>query len=339
MKNEGKDVQHARMPTAMKRTPSAHAGIAVLMIAAVAICGFSSEAATAGRNAAAAKQSAATSRAVNGRGAGRKTATMQAAKFAPLETWKAAVLSGDTAKLKALYSSAPPAISVTPEAKSHDFAAEANFWTGVKLDGLAGLSTKIVQLDSPQAGVQRVIFRLEAAMHSKAGPNKLFASMAQYWVQQNGKWVIAVTQRSNLARLPQPIAPKPDLYPDPAEARTDIGLALSVAAREHKRVLLDFGGNWCYDCHVLDAAFHYPAIEKIVEANYIIVHINIGEYDKNLDLAEKYQIPLKKGVPSLAVLDGQGDLVVSQKHGDFEDTSKIGPGDIEKFLEEWKPRN
>jgi len=110
-----------------------------------------------------------------------------------------------------------------------------------------------------------------------------------------------------------------------------------VAKREHKRVLLDFGGNWCYDCHVLDAAFHYPQIERVLDPNYVVVHINIGRYDQNLDLADKYQIPLKKGVPSLAVLDDKGNLLVSQKQADFENTTKIAPKDVENFLEKWKP--
>ncbi|MGH9781036.1 MAG: thioredoxin family protein, partial [Candidatus Acidiferrales bacterium] len=192
-------------------------------------------------------------------------------------------------------------------------------------------------VDAPQPGIQRVVFALEAMMRSDGGAGKLYASMAQYWTEQNGKPVIVATQRTNLAQLPQPIAPKPDLYPDSSEARTDIGVALAAAARNHRRVILDFGGNWCYDCHVLDAAFHLPAIAGILERSYIVVNINIGQYDKNLDLAQKYQIPLKKGVPSLAILDSSGVLLVSQKQGDFENTSKIGPKDIEEFLERWRP--
>jgi len=49
------------------------------------------------------------------------------------------------------------------------------------------------------------------------------------------------------------------------------------------------------------------------------------DYDRNLDLAKKYEIPLEKGVPSLAVLDPDGKLVVSQKKGEFESTTRIAP--------------
>ena len=72
--------------------------------------------------------------------------------------------------------------------------------------------------------------------------------------------------------------------------------------------------------------------------NYHVVHVNVGNYDKNLDLAKKYDIPLEKGVPSLAVLDPDGKLVMSQKKGEFESTSRIGPEDVIQFLKQWKPQ-
>jgi thioredoxin 1 len=258
-------------------------------------------------------------------------------QFAPLDAWAAAVSSGNAAALHALYSTDPPAATKTPKGVTSDAAAEPDFWAALKSSGLAHLATHIFLLDSPQAGVQRVIFTLEADLQSSSGRSKEFASVAQEWIDENGKLVIAATQRTNLSHLPQPVESKPNLYPDPSEARTDIGLALSVAAREHRRVLLDFGGNWCYDCHVLDETFHYPDVAKILAPNYVVVHVNIGEYDKNLDLADKYQIPLKKGVPSLAVLDSKGNLLFSQKNGDFENTTRIGLKDVEQFLQAWKP--
>lgn len=268
---------------------------------------------------------------------GQDAVTNAPLQFAPLETWKAAVLSGNADALKALYSVEPPATTKTRKGSSNDPAAEPDFWAGLKSSGLSRLDTRIAHIDSPQAGVQRVIFTLVATVEGASGPTKSFASIAQTWVEQDGKSVIVATQRTNLSRLPQPIEAKTDLYPDASEARTDIGLALSVAAREHRRVLLDFGGNWCYDCHVLDETFHYPEVARILDPNYVVVHINIGQYDANLDLAEKYQIPLKRGVPSLAVLDSKGNLLVSQKNGDFENTTRIGLQDVEQFLETWKP--
>jgi thiol:disulfide interchange protein len=127
------------------------------------------------------------------------------------------------------------------------------------------------------------------------------------------------------------------LYPDPAQAQTDVAKALQTAAATHKRVLLDFGGNWCGDCMALDAYFHDPANQALLQANYVLVDVNIGHMDANLDIAAKYGVPLSKGVPALAVLDEHGQLIYSQKDGEFEAMRSMQPEAVRAFLAEWKP--
>ena len=67
------------------------------------------------------------------------------------------------------------------------------------------------------------------------------------------------------------------------------------------------------DCQVLDLYFHDAANRPILEANFVLVHINIGHGDQNLDIAARYGIPLDKGVPALAVLNRHGKLLYSQR--------------------------
>lgn len=127
------------------------------------------------------------------------------------------------------------------------------------------------------------------------------------------------------------------IYAENVDAKAEIAEALASAAKTHRRVILVFGGNWCYDCHALDAAFRSAEIAPIVNKNFVVVHVNIGEYDKNLDLAEKYDVPLKKGVPASAVLGSDGSLLYSQKQGEFESAKRISKEDVVAFLEKWKP--
>src|SRR5271167_4225471 len=105
------------------------------------------------------------------------------------------------------------------------------------------------------------------------------------------------------------------IYPDPGQARADLAAALKTAAATHRRILLDFGGNWCGDCQVLDLYFHDARNKPILEKNFVLVEINIGNEDMNLDIAGKYGVPIKKGVPALAVLSETGKLLYSQKKG------------------------
>jgi thioredoxin 1 len=127
-----------------------------------------------------------------------------------------------------------------------------------------------------------------------------------------------------------------DIYPAPAQAKIDLAAALAESAATHKRVILDFGGNWCTDCHVLDVYFHDSANKPLLEANYILVHVNVGRLDENLDIAERYQIPLRRGVPALAVLGEHGELLYSQRTGEFEAMRGMQSSAVTGFLLHWK---
>ena len=128
-----------------------------------------------------------------------------------------------------------------------------------------------------------------------------------------------------------------DIYPDPGQAKADIAAALKNAAATHRRILLDFGGNWCGDCKALDFFMHDEKNKPLVDANFVVVHINIGHFDANLDVAEKYQVPLKRGVPALAVLNESGRLLYSQKNGEFEAMRRMESASLTEFLVHWRP--
>jgi thioredoxin 1 len=126
------------------------------------------------------------------------------------------------------------------------------------------------------------------------------------------------------------------IYSATANANADIAAAMQTARQQHKRIILDFGGNWCGDCQVLDIYFHQEPNASIVEKNFLVVHVDIGRMDKNVDVAEKYGVPLKRGVPALAVLDAHGHLLYSQRDGEFESMRRMDPGSVTEFLNKWK---
>jgi thiol:disulfide interchange protein len=127
--------------------------------------------------------------------------------------------------------------------------------------------------------------------------------------------------------------PNPHLYSETSNAATDISVAIAQASREHKRILLDFGGNWCGDCQVLDIYYHQSPNAELLAKHFILVHINIGHMDENVAIAQKYNVPITKGVPALAVLDSHGKLLYAEHDKEFEHTS---PSAITDFLNRWK---
>jgi thioredoxin 1 len=261
--------------------------------------------------------------------------------FAPFDRWTAAVVAGNQSSLAALYSTNPPAQTQMPGGKNADPNEEPMFWSALASKGLSAFDPKILSITHPQAGETAVVLRAEF----KLGGQPYTVEGAQVWILEGSDWRIAMTQRSSLApsptfRLPEPAKPNTDLYPPPHDAQKEIDSALAAAAKDHKRVILVFGANWCYDCHVLDATFRSKQFAATVAANFHVVHINVGDDgDQNLDLAEHFGVPLKGHVrvPSLAVLEPDGKVVYAQKNGEFDDSVKLAPPDIAEFLKKWAP--
>ena|SRR6185503_1227405 len=130
------------------------------------------------------------------------------------------------------------------------------------------------------------------------------------------------------------------LYPDPSQAGADIAAGVARAAREGKRVLVDFGGDWCTDCKVLDVNLRMPGNADLLSRRFVVVHVNVGDkgIERNFDVAKRYGIPLGKGVPALAVLDGKGAVVYAQKAGEFENMRAMDPASVHDFLVRWQGR-
>ncbi len=70
----------------------------------------------------------------------------------------------------------------------------------------------------------------------------------------------------------------------------------------------------------------------------MIVNIDTGRGDKNLNLAKKYGVPVKKGIPALAVLDPHGKLLYAQDQGQFADARHMSYESIKAFFKQWKPK-
>jgi len=251
--------------------------------------------------------------------------------FEPFERWKSAVLAGDAASLKSMYSTDPPATVRINSAKSKA-EADINFWLTLKP---RSMKVDVVR-NEPRHGHISYIFRAEVGL-----PDGRSVSLTddQSWQEQGGQWRLIDVERTDAPRLQQPASMKKNLYPANADAHAEIKEAEEKAAREHKRILLVFGANWCFDCHVLDLAFQRPDLAPILAANYEVVHVDLGpEEEKNADLVSEYQIPLNKGVPALAVADSDGKLIVSQKNGEFEDARALTPEVLAEFLNKWKAK-
>ena len=147
---------------------------------------------------------------------------------------------------------------------------------------------------------------------------------------------LLITPLTQAAAQMAPPFVKKHLYDSSANPKADIAAALRQAKAQKKRVILDFGGDWCGDCQVLDIYMHQSPNSELLDKHFVVVHVDIGRMDHNVDVAEKYKVPINKGVPALAVLDANGRLLYSQENKEFENMRNMRSSDVTDFLNRWK---
>lgn len=249
------------------------------------------------------------------------------ANSVPLDTWKNVLLTRDAASLRSLYSVNPAPRLRIPGGQAvvdEDLA----FWTGLQV---TAIDFETLLTAQPKPGIEQTIF---TAKLTTASARNLYVSVTQVWQQQPDGWRLVAAERTAATHLQK--ATK-EIYPPGADAHAEIKEALGLASKSHKRVLIIFGASWCYDCHVLDLAFHRDDLAPVIEKNYEVVHVDIGEGDKNQDLMRQYQVPMDKGIPAIAVLGSDGTLLYSQKSGEFEKARALDAETLLAFLNKWKP--
>jgi len=126
-------------------------------------------------------------------------------------------------------------------------------------------------------------------------------------------------------------------YNETADARTDITQALSQAATSGKSVIVVFGANWCADCKVLEMAMKEGASAPLVAREFQVVKVDVGRFDHNVAIAESYGVPLKNGIPAVAILSPANKVLYVTRAGELADARTMGENGIYEFLRKVTP--
>ena len=121
-------------------------------------------------------------------------------------------------------------------------------------------------------------------------------------------------------------------YDEAADARKEIAQALTSARTTNLPLLVVFGANWCADCRVLDAAFKDGASAGLIRERFQVVKVDVGKFDRNVDIAERYGVPLRKGIPAVAIVSPQGSVVYATKGGELADARRMGERGLFEFF-------
>jgi thiol-disulfide isomerase/thioredoxin len=131
--------------------------------------------------------------------------------------------------------------------------------------------------------------------------------------------------------------PIPTGYDAYRNATADIHAALSLAKTSHKEVLLDFGADWCPDCVALDTLFHSAQVQSLLNSDYVVVPVDIGNWDLNISTAGDYVDLATSGIPALVVMSGDGQVRETTNDGSFSNARTMDPAEVATFLATWAP--
>ena len=127
------------------------------------------------------------------------------------------------------------------------------------------------------------------------------------------------------------------MYDETADARAEIQRALGEAQRANVPVLVVFGANWCGDCKVLDLAFPEWCVRAAYRQELQSREGECRQVDRNVDIAESYGVPLKNGIPAVAVLSRQGKVIYATRAGELADAQQMGDNGIYEFFRKVAP--
>jgi thioredoxin 1 len=121
-------------------------------------------------------------------------------------------------------------------------------------------------------------------------------------------------------------------YNEAADAKLDIKQALTQAATAKTPVIVVFGANWCGDCRALDIAMKTGASAPLLSRDFKIVKVDVGQFDKNVDVAKSYGVPLEKGIPAVAIISTNNEVLYATRAGELADARKMGDTAIYEFF-------
>ncbi|MEO8805265.1 MAG: thioredoxin family protein [Burkholderiaceae bacterium] len=125
-------------------------------------------------------------------------------------------------------------------------------------------------------------------------------------------------------------APLP--YDEAADARAAIRAALGAVGAGPRRVLIVFGANWCEDCRSLDQALKSGRNAELMAREFELVKVDVGRFDRNLDVAKAYGDPIRKGIPAAVVLSADERVLYTTKAGELSNARRMSATGVYDFF-------
>jgi protein disulfide-isomerase len=121
-------------------------------------------------------------------------------------------------------------------------------------------------------------------------------------------------------------------YDADANAKTDVQHTLVAAQADHRLVLVIFGANWCEDCRALDRALHTGKNAELIAREFDVVKVDVGHFDRNLDVSATYGNPIRNGIPAAVILSPDSKVLYATRAGELADARRMSDSGVYDFF-------
>ena len=135
------------------------------------------------------------------------------------------------------------------------------------------------------------------------------------------------------------ITPLPLPYDEKVVDSLQLDEFIDLSISRGKQPVVIFGGNWCPDCRILEGTLAMPTIKKFLQKHYQVMHIDIGRYDRNMELMDHLNIESKKGVPRVVILDLEKNIVNSSTSSEWTTARDRKQQEIYNYFQKFVSNN
>jgi thiol-disulfide isomerase/thioredoxin len=152
--------------------------------------------------------------------------------------------------------------------------------------------------------------------------------------------LVAVTALLLAAAAPPAVTPdqaKPIAapYDTQADAHEAVSAAFATARASGRKVMIDFGGNWCPDCRALAGVLASPEVKPWVDQGFVTVLVDVGRFKKNLDIAAQYGVKIT-AAPTVLIVTPDGKLLNKDNVFALADARTMSPQAVVDLLATWE---
>lgn len=98
--------------------------------------------------------------------------------------------------------------------------------------------------------------------------------------------------------------------PEPSLVAQDaVDEALADATLSGKHAIIVMGTNRCHDSRALAGWFQTPRFVDMLTENYVVRYIDVGQKDRNIDVAQRFGLDDIVGTPTIFVTNSEGNVL------------------------------